>query len=166
MTTPIDASTAWWGQLLEGLRWPAPQTAPDRRFAGDAWQGDPRFAALAHGYLAQAQMLEQALLASPMDERTRAQWRFMLRQVIDAASPADCLATNPEVMQQALDSGGMSLVAGLQLFMRDLAKGRLSMTDEAAFEVGRNVAMSPGSVVFENELMQLIQFAPGTPQVR
>ena len=113
---------------------PAPQTAPDRRFAGDAWQGDPRFATLAHTYLAQAQMLDQALLASPMDERTRAQWRFVLRQVVDAASPANCLATNPEVMQQALDSGGMSLAAGLQLFMRDLAKGRLSMTDEAAFE--------------------------------
>src|SRR5438046_2062687 len=83
-----------------------------RRLAGKAWQGDPRFAALAHGYLAQAQMLEQALLASPMDERTRAQWRFLLRQVIDAASPANCLATNPEVMQQAFESGGMSLAAG------------------------------------------------------
>jgi polyhydroxyalkanoate synthase subunit PhaC len=166
MTGPFDASTAWWNQLPGGLRWPAPQPAADRRFAGEAWQNDQRFAILAQGYLAQAQVLEQALLASPLDQRTRDQWRFVLRQVIDAASPANCLATNPEAMQQAIDTGGMSLVTGLQLFLGDLVKGRLSMTDETAFEVGRNVGASPGSVVFENELMQLIQFTPVTPQVR
>ena len=138
----------------------------DRRFAGEAWQNDPRFALLAHSYSLQAGLLDQALLAAPLDERSKGQWRFLLRQVIDAASPANCLATNPEAMQQALASGGASLVTGLRLFVDDLMKGRISMTDESAFQVGRNVAMSPGSVVFENELMQLIQYAPVTSQVR
>jgi polyhydroxyalkanoate synthase len=111
-------------------------------------------------------VLNQALAAAPLDDRAKGQWRFLLRQVIDAASPANCLATNPEAMQQALDSGGASLATGLRLFVDDLMKGRISMTDESAFEVGRNVATSPGSVVFENELMQLIQYAPASPQVR
>jgi len=166
MPEPFESSSAWWNELLDGLRWPLSQPASDRRFAGAAWQQDPRFATLARSYLAQAGMLEQALLAAPVDERTRGQWRFLLRQVIDAASPANCLATNPEAMQQALDSGGASLLAGLRLLMEDMLKGRVSMTDESAFEVGRNVATSPGSVVFENELMQLIQFAPATDRVR
>jgi polyhydroxyalkanoate synthase len=157
---------AWWSDLLDGLRWSSPQPVTDRRFAGEAWQNDPRFALLANSYSAHAGLLDQALLAAPLDERSKGQWRFLLRQVIDAASPANCLATNPEAMQQALDSGGASLVTGLRLFMDDLLKGRISMTDESAFEAGRNVATSPGSVVFENELMQLIQFAPATSRVR
>ena len=80
-------------------------------------------------------------------------------------SPANFLATNPEAMQTALETGGDSLVEGMRLFMEDLAKGRVSMTDETAFEVGSNIATSPGSVVFENELIQLIQYAPSTAQV-
>jgi polyhydroxyalkanoate synthase len=163
MPQPFDTPMAWWSDVLDRLRLPA---AVDRRFAGEAWRSDPRFALLAHTYSVQASLLDQALLAAPLDERSKGQWRFLLRQVIDAASPANCLATNPEALQQALDSGGASLVTGLRLFVDDLMKGRISMTDESAFEVGRNVATSPGSVVFENELMQLIQYAPATAQVR
>jgi len=205
MREPANDTTAWWNDLLSGLRaaapggaddpqvtwqqlghqwiamqqqgieqmsswWsvpgPAGEALPDRRFADSAWHKDGRFAALAHGYLAQAQALDATLRAAPMDERSVRQWRFLLRQVVDAASPANCLATNPEAMQQAIDSGGASLMVGLRLFMEDLAKGRVTMTDESAFEVGRNVATSAGSVVFENELMQLIQFAPTTAKVR
>jgi polyhydroxyalkanoate synthase len=165
MAEPFDASMAWWSGLLDARR-PLPQPGSDRRFAGEAWQQDPRFALLASGYLAQAELLDRALCAAPVDERTRGQWRFLLRQVVDAASPANCLATNPEALQQAFDSGGASLSAGLRLFMDDLLQGRISMTDESAFEVGRNVATSPGSVVYENELMQLLQYAPATARVR
>ena len=103
--------------------------------------------------------------AAPADAQTKAQWQFALRQVQDALSPANFLATNPEALQLAVDSGGASLVEGMRLFLQDLAKGRISMTDDQAFEVGRNVATTPGSVVFENELMQLIQYAPVTPKV-
>ena len=103
--------------------------------------------------------------AAPADAQTKAQWQFAFKQVQDALSPANYLATNPEALQLALDTGGASLVEGMRLFLQDVAKGRISMTDDQAFEVGRNVATTPGSVVFENELMQLIQYAPTTPKV-
>jgi polyhydroxyalkanoate synthase len=112
-----------------------------------------------------AHVTAPALRNAQSSERKKAQWGFTLRQVIDAMSPANCLATNPEAMQTALDSGGASLVEGARLFLADLAKGRISMTDEQAFEVGRDLATTPGSVVYENALMQLIQYAPSTPQV-
>lgn len=159
------AFTQWQHQALQQMtsRWTAAATAGaatravDRRFAADPWRQDPRFDGIAKAYLNQSEMLRKALDAAPLDERSKAQWSFVLRQVVDALSPANCLATNPEALQAALDSGGASLVEGTRLFMQDFAKGRVSMTDDKAFEVGRNVATSPGSVVFENELIQLVQ---------
>ncbi len=137
-------------------------TRKDKRFSGEKWTSDPRFEVTAQTYLAQADAMQNALDTMPVDERVKGQWGFMLRQVIDALSPANWLATNPEAIQTALDSGGQSLVEGTKLFMQDLAKGRISMTDEKAFEVGRNVALTPGTVVFENDLIQLIQYTPTT----
>ncbi len=91
--------------------------------------------------------------------------RFMARQFIDAAAPTNFLATNPEFVQRAVDTQGESIKQGIQNLLADLEKGRISMTDESAFEVGRNLAVTPGAVVFENELMQLIQYAPLTAAV-
>jgi len=142
-----------------------PDVAKDRRFSSEAWSSDPRFDLTAKTYLTQAQSLQNALANAPLDDRVKGQWGFMLRQVVDALSPANWLMTNPEAIKTALDSGGMSLVEGAKLFMQDLAKGRVSMTDETAFEVGVNVALTPGSVVFENEVMQLIQYTPTTAKV-
>lgn len=146
---------------------PAPRddAPPDRRFAADAWRKDPRFAALAQAYLSQVDALNKAVDATPLNDRTRRRWRFMLRQVTDAASPANCMATNPEALQAVLDSGGASLFEGMRLFVEDLGKGRVSMSDDGAFEVGRNVGTTPGGVVFENDLMQLLQYAPCTARV-
>ena len=110
-------------------------------------------------------LLTKALDASPLDERSKGQWSFALRQVTDALSPANNLMTNPEAQQLALETGGKSLTEGLKLFTEDLAKGRISMTDESAFEVGRNVATTPGTVIFQNELIQLIQYTPSTDEV-
>ena len=101
-------------------------------------------------------LLTKALEASPLDERSKGQWSFALRQVTDALSPANNLMTNPEAQQLALETGGKSLIEGLKLFTEDLAKGRISMTEESAFEVGENVATTPGTVIFENEIIQLI----------
>jgi polyhydroxyalkanoate synthase len=139
-------------------------TQPSPDFDASAWlqawqQG------LSQGHLQFGTWMRSALEATPFDARGKAQMDFALRQVIDATNPANCLATNPKAMQAALDSGGTSLVEGARLFLADLAKGRISMSDDAAFEVGRNVATSPGSVVFENELMQLVQYAPSTAKV-
>ena len=141
------------------------KTLGDRRFADEAWTKDPRYEALAKTYLAQTDLLRKALDAAPLDERSKAQWGFALRQVADALSPANTLATNPEALQLAVETGGASLIQGLQLFTEDLAKGRISMTDDKAFEVGVNVCTTPGSVVYQNELIQLIQYVPTTTKV-
>ena len=93
------------------------------------------------------------------------QLRFAVRQYIDAMSPANFLSSNPEAIQLALETGGQSLVEGMGLFFKDLAKGRVSMTDETAFEVGKNVGVTPGSVVFENDLIQVIQYDAQTARV-
>jgi polyhydroxyalkanoate synthase subunit PhaC len=142
-----------------------PEPITDRRFGDEAWTKDPRFEAVARTYLTQTQLMQKALDAAPIDERSKAQWGFALRQVMDALSPANTLVTNPEALQLAMETGGASLVEGLKLFTQDLAKGRIAMTDESAFELGRNVATTPGTVIFQNELMQLIQYTPTTERV-
>jgi polyhydroxyalkanoate synthase len=88
-----------------------------------------------------------------------------MRQFVDAMSPSNFFVTNPEALDLAVKTGGASVAQGMTLFLEDLAKGRISNTDERAFEVGRTLAVTPGSVIFENELMQLIQYAPTTAQV-
>src|SRR6476661_9026639 len=148
-TDAMSQFTAPWAGLIPGLD-AATKPISDRRFADEAWAKDPRFEALARGYLAQVDLLNKALEAAPVDDRQKAQWGFALRQVTDALSPANNLATNPEAMQ---------------LFTQDLARGRISMTDDTAFEVGKNVCTTPGNVIFQNELIQLIQYTPTTNQV-
>jgi polyhydroxyalkanoate synthase len=156
-TTPWTALVPAAGSAAESIR--------DRRFAGEAWTKDPRFEAVARTYLTQTDLLRKALDAAPLDERSKGQWRFALNQVMDALSPANTLVTNPEALQLAMETGGGSLLEGLQLFTEDLARGRIAMTDESAFEVGRNVGTTPGAVVFQNDIMQLIQYTPMTAQV-
>jgi poly[(R)-3-hydroxyalkanoate] polymerase subunit PhaC len=155
--------TTAWTAMLPGASTQEP--IADRRFRDEAWTKDPRYAAVARTYLNQTDLLRKALDKAPLDERSKAQWGFALGQVMDALSPANMLATNPEAIQLALESGGASLVEGMRLFTEDLARGRIAMTDESAFEVGENVATTPGTVVLQNELMQLIQYTPTTTQV-
>ena len=155
-TKAVAEFTSWQLKNLQQLAAPwaaalpevatAGEPVADRRFAGEAWSKDPRFAALAKTYLTQTEQMREALDAAPLDERSKAQWGFALGQVTDALSPANMLATNPEALQLALETGGGSLLEGMQFFLKDLAKGRIAMTDESAFEVGRNVATTPGSV--------------------
>ncbi|MEP6876712.1 MAG: class I poly(R)-hydroxyalkanoic acid synthase [Burkholderiales bacterium] len=162
----VGAFTQWQQQAVQQMTSPWTGARPDdRRFAGEAWQNGPLFDALSRAYLNQSELVQKTLAASPMDQRSKGQWAFVLRQVVDALSPANALLTNPEALRTAVESGGASLAEGMRLFVQDLAKGRVSMTDDTAFEVGRNVATTPGSVVFENELMQLIQYTPTTARV-
>lgn len=144
---------------------PAGGAGDDKRFNNEAWRSDPRYAALSNAYLAYAEFLQKGIDAVPIDERARAQMRFGMRQAMDAMSPSNFFLTNPEAAQLALETGGRSLTEGMSLFMRDVARGRVSMTDETAFEVGKNVATTPGSVIFENDLMQVIQYTPTTAEV-
>ena len=153
------------GSAFAGFTGPAAAPPTDRRFAGEAWQQDPRFDAIARTYVQQSQAMRDALAAAPLSARNKAQWDFVLRQVLDAASPANCLLLNPAALKTAVDSGGASLVDGMRLFLEDFARGKVSTTDDSAFEVGRNVATTPGDVVFQNELIQLIQYRPTTAKV-
>ena len=137
----------------------------DRRFAAPEWQQLPYFDYLKQLYLLNSQWLTQLIEEAKLDVPTKNKLRFFTRQLIDASSPANFPATNPEVIKLAAESEGENLRRGLELLEEDLKKGRISMTDESAFEIGRNIAVTPGKVVFENELIQLIQYDPLTAKV-
>ena len=139
--------------------------AEDKRFAGEPWRADPRFDAVRNAYLAYTGFLQQSVDSAAVDDKTKGQLRFAANQFADAMSPSNFFATNPEAMQLAQETGGQSVIEGMRLFYEDVAKGRISMTDESAFEVGKNLAVTPGHVVFENELIQVIQYTPTTDEV-
>jgi polyhydroxyalkanoate synthase len=163
----IDQLTEYWAGASGELTAPPTTTKDsDKRFAAEAWRNDPRFDLLRRTYLGYSQYLLGAVESVPLDEKTKAQMRYGMRQLVDAISPSNFFITNPEAMQVAIETGGQSLAIGMNLFFEDLAKGRVSSTDEKAYEVGRNIAITPGAVIFENELMQIIQYAPTTETVR
>ena len=143
----------------------ATHAVADRRFAARVWREQPYFALLKDGYLLYAEYLRElaALAHLPPAEQRRLQ--FATRQYVDAIAPTNFPATNPEVLARALQTEGQSLVQGWSNLVADAARGRITMTDESAFEVGRNIAVTPGSVVFRNELIELIQYDATTPTV-
>jgi polyhydroxyalkanoate synthase subunit PhaC len=116
-------------------------------------------------YLAYASMLQSSVESVPLPGKAKAKLRYGMRQFVDAMSPSNFLLTNPEAVDLAVETGGQSLIEGMRLFFDDLAKGRISTTDEAAYELGRNIATTPGGVVYENELIQLIQYRASTEYV-
>jgi polyhydroxyalkanoate synthase len=136
----------------------------DRRFAGEAWSEGP-YGWAARLYLLNAEFMQKLAEAVDGDAKSRDRIRFATQQWVDAMSPANYLATNPEAQRRFVETKGESLMQGVRHMLGDLQKGRISHTDESVFEVGRNMATTPGSVVFENHLFQLIQYAPTTAQV-
>ncbi len=154
-----------WNDSLQGLQQGQAQPPADRRFAGQPWLANPAAAYTAQMYLLNARTLMQMAEAVQGDAKTRARIRFAVQQWIDASSPSNFLAFNPEALDKAVQTQGQSIVAGMQHLLQDLGKGHVSQTDESVFEVGRNVATTEGAVVFENELFQLIEYKPLTPQV-
>lgn len=142
-----------------------PGAQQDRRFLDREWREHPWYNAIRQSWLANSRLIADIVESTDLDASTKQKWRFFANQLIDATSPANFAATNPEVARLARESGGKSVAQGLANLSHDLARRQISITDETAFEVGRNVAVSPGSVVFECELMELIQYAPLTEQV-
>jgi polyhydroxyalkanoate synthase subunit PhaC len=137
----------------------------DKRFKDEVWQEMPYYDLLKQSYLLGSRQLHEFVDRAQVDNKTKLQLRFYARQFIDAMSPSNFPATNPEVIRKAIETRSMSLTDGMQNLIDDLQKGRITRVDESAFEVGRNLAITPGSVVFENELIQLIQYAPQTGEV-
>ncbi|MEO8082081.1 MAG: class I poly(R)-hydroxyalkanoic acid synthase [Caldimonas sp.] len=162
----VDAARELWNGVVEPAAGKRPSPgAGDRRFAGSEWADNPASAFMAEMYLLNARTLIQMAESVQGDEKTRARIRYAVLQWIDAASPSNFLALNPEAQKKAIDSRGESLTQGLRQLWNDMQRGHISQTDEAAFEVGRNVATSEGSVVFENELFQLLEYKPLTAKV-
>ena len=160
----------WQGMLGKAPDQPAPQVASappgDKRFDHPAWSESPVYDYLRQAYLINADYMKRMAEAAPVaDGQAKDRMRFLTRQMVDAMAPSNFLATNPEFVKTALETKGESIQKGIQNLLDDLKKGRISMTDDSAFEVGRNLAVTPGAVVFENELMQLIQYSPTTDKV-
>lgn len=138
----------------------------DRRFASPEWTRQPGSAFMASMYLLNASTLKQLADSLQGDDKTRERVRFAVQQWVDASSPSNFLALNPEAQKLALDTQGESLKQGLQHLLGDIRQGHMSQTDESVFEVGRNVATTAGTVVFENPFFQLIEYKPLTEKVR
>jgi polyhydroxyalkanoate synthase len=153
------------GRVTNGADAPAPAKIDDRRFAASDWAANPAAAFTAQAYLLNARTLLKMAHAVQGDEKTRQRVRFAVQQWLDAASPSNFLALNPEAQRKALDTGGESIAQGLAHLWGDIQQGHVSQTDESVFEVGRNVATTEGAVVFENELFQLLEYKPLTAKV-
>ncbi len=138
----------------------------DKRFSSSEWREHPMSAFSAASYLLNSQFMLALADAVEAGPREKQKIRFAVQQMVDAMSPANFFATNPEAQKKLLETKGESLTKGLANMLADIQKGRISQSDESAFEVGRNVGATPGKVVFENELFQLIQYTPATANVK
>ncbi len=168
----IKEAAELWNQSLQRIQTPpaandssAKPVIGDRRFHASDWVENPAAAYVAQMYLLNARTLLQLAEQVQGDEKTRARIRFAVQQWIEAASPANYLALNPEAQRKALETQGESITKGVRQLLKDVQQGRVSQTDESVFEVGVNVATTEGSVVFENELFQLIEYKPLTAKV-
>ena len=151
----------------------APAAAPDsgdRRFQAEDWEANPFFDYVKQTYLVSANAMQSLVAgADGLDDRTAKKIEFYTRQFIDAVAPTNFALTNPEVLHATVQTGGKNLLDGLKNLLDDIdpKDGRLhtTMVEPGAFELGRNVAVTPGKVVFQNDLMQLIQYDPTTKEV-
>lgn len=157
---------AFWSSLA-GLSQPiAPDAPKDRRFSAPEWTDNPVFAMIRQSYgLLSEQLLTATKNMEGLDPALHSRMEFAARGLADALSPTNIAITNPEVMQRAIDTRGESLLKGLGHMLNDLSRGQLSHVDADAFEVGVNIATTPGKVIHETPLYQLIHYAPTTDKV-
>lgn len=146
------------------------QDPKDKRFADPAWQQNEIFDFIKQSYLLSARYINDVVTkVDGLPPKTAQKVDFYARQFINALSPSNFALTNPEVLRKTCETGGENLIRGLNNLLNDLEQGRgnlrIKMTDTEAFKVGENIATSPGKVVYQNELVQLIQYSPATEQV-
>lgn len=163
---PVELARAW--QELATVAWATGMPAPlaeaaegDDRFADEAWRVHPFFHGLMQQYLGLTRTLERQIYDTPgVEERDARSAAFWLRHWCNALAPSNFLLTNPEALRRAFETGGGSLRAGFQEYLRDLLAGDLRMVDRAQFALGRDLAATPGRVVLRNGVMELIQYTP------
>src|SRR5918998_2097541 len=163
MRTWQDATNRLWGldtpQEEEEER-------PDKRFSAPDWGQNPYYETLKESYLlASEYLLEEAEETNGEDTAEQRRLKFHLKQFVDAMAPVNYLLTNPAALKRAFETGGISLAEGTRNLLADLQEGRMSMTDVNAFQPGENLAITPGKVVYRNELIELIQYELTTDQV-
>lgn len=158
------------GGLLRDRPEPAPADSPaarkDRRFADPAWTEHPFYDLIRQSYLLLSDyLMKMADAVDGVDPKQKAKLRFATSGLLDAIAPSNFPLTNPLVVQKTIESGGENLVKGLNHMLADMEKGQLTHTDGTAFELGRNIAATPGKVIHETPLYQLIHYAPSTQTV-
>ena len=158
--------TLWLNTMTQSISDSIQPSKGDRRFVSEDWQKSPLHDFLKQSYLINTRYVNSLIDRTAGDERTRRRLSFFARQILDALSPSNYLAGNPQSLRLAMETGGESLATGIKNLIDDIGKGRISMTDESAFEVGGNLAITPGAVIFENELIQVIQYKPLSGTVR
>jgi polyhydroxyalkanoate synthase len=160
-----EATLRYWGYDKQGEPVAAPEKG-DKRFSAPDWEQNPVFDALKQSYLlAATTLLKTVSDMDGLDDKQQRKLVFYLRQFLDAISPTNYAFTNPQVVHEAIQSGGRSLVTGTEHLLRDIRNGQIKMTDTDAFAPGRNLALTPGHVIYRNKLMELIQYAPTTDTV-
>ena len=169
-----DTMTLWQNTTRRMMGIAAPETADasgaDRRFKDEAWKENEVFDFIKQSYLLSARYVQSTVSeVEGLDPKTAQKVDFYTRQFIDAMSPTNFVMTNPEVLRKTAETGGENLLKGLNNLLGDLERGKgqlkIKMTDTEAFSVGGNIGVSPGKVVFQNDLMQLIQYDPTTEKV-
>ncbi|RDE07283.1 PHA/PHB synthase family protein [Sphingomonas aracearum] len=163
-----DSVTLWHRFLDPQAERPAlsPEQAKDKRFRDPAWSEHPVFDWIRQSYFLLADHIQQGVEAvEGLDPRQKEQLRFAAKGFLDAVSPSNFPATNPEVLQRTIETRGENLLKGLQHMLADITSGQLTHTDRSAFELGRNLAATPGKVVKRTDLYELIQYAPTTKKV-
>ena len=163
-----EAAMRWAGRSADEPEQAGQALAKDKRFADRAWRDNPAFFAVGQAYFAAVQLTGDLLAAGRGDPVSDAKARLAADLMLAAVAPTNYLATNPAALKRAFDTGGGSVVAGARNFLDDLRNngGMPRQVDTRPFEIGRNLAATPGQVVFRNDLMELIQYAPQTAQVR
>jgi polyhydroxyalkanoate synthase subunit PhaC len=156
---------AEWQKLSQSAAHGKVPPVADRRFKAEAWGSSPMHLMMAHLYLLSGEAMQKMVdvVQAPSDVKDKL--KFSVMQWVDAMSPANYLATNPEAQKALIDSGGETMRTGMENFMKDLKKGRISHSDESQFEVGVSLANTAGQVVFKNKYFELIQYAPQTATV-